>query len=72
MAGEPIHWELEVHRIFISNGTEKAGRVFAVGTYGKQESIPDDFAMIEQRFKRFVQSAFAGNACHVAPAVQFW
>jgi hypothetical protein len=35
----------EVHRIFISNGSEKAGRVFAVGTYaGKQETIPDDFA----------------------------
>jgi hypothetical protein len=45
--------ELEVHRIFISNGTEKADRVFASGTYAdKQEAIPDDFAMIEQQFKQ--------------------
>jgi hypothetical protein len=70
--GEPSHKELEVHRIFISNGTEKAQRVFAVGTYaGKQETIPDDFAMIEQQFKQLAQSAFAGKACHLAPAVQF-
>jgi hypothetical protein len=72
IGGEPSHKELEVHRIFISNGTEKAGRIFAVGTYaGKQEAIPDDFAMIEQQFKQLAQSTFAGKACHLAPAVQF-
>jgi hypothetical protein len=72
VGGEPSHKELEVHRIFISNGTEKAGRVFAVGTYaGKQEAIPNDFAMIEQQFKQLAQSTFAGKPCHVAPAVQF-
>jgi hypothetical protein len=68
----PSHEELAVHRIFISEGTEKAGRVFAVGTYaGRQESIPDDFAMIEQQLKQLAQSAFAGKPCHLAPAVQF-
>jgi hypothetical protein len=72
VGGEPSHKELEVHRIFISNGSEKAGRVFAVGTYaGKQEAIPDEFAVIEQQFKQLAQSAFAGKACHLAPAVQF-
>jgi hypothetical protein len=72
VGGEPSHKELEVHQIFISNATEKAGRVFAVGTYaGRQEAIPDDFAMIEQQFKQLAQSTFAGTACHLAPAVQF-
>jgi hypothetical protein len=72
IGGEPNHKELEVHRIFISNGTEQAGRVFAVGTYaGQQEAIPDDFAMIEQELKQLAQSTFAGKACHLAPAVQF-
>jgi hypothetical protein len=72
IGGEPSHKELEVNRIFISNGIEKAGRVFAVGTYaGRQEAIPDDFAMIEHQFKLLAQSAFAGKACHLAPAVQF-
>ena len=68
----PSQKELAVHRIFISNETEKAGRVFAVGTYaGKPEVIPDDFAAIEQQFKELARSAFAGKACHDAPAVQF-
>jgi hypothetical protein len=70
--GEPSHKELAVHRIFVSNGSEKAGRVFAVGTYGgRQETIPDDFAVIEQRFEHLAQSAFADKGCHLAPAVQF-
>jgi hypothetical protein len=70
--GVPNPKELEVHRILVSNGTEKAGRVFAVGTYaGKPEVIPDDFAAVEQQFKQLARSAFAGKACHVAPAVQF-
>ena len=52
IGGEPSHEEFEVHRIFVSNGTEKAGRVFGVGAYaGKKESIPDDFAIIEQHLK---------------------
>lgn len=72
MGGEPSHKELELHKIFISDGSEKAGRVFGVGTYaGKQESIPDDFAIIEQHLKKLAQSAFSGKPCHVAPAVQF-
>ena len=72
IGGEPSHEELAVHRIFISDGTEKAGRVFAVGTYaGRQESIPDDFAMIEQQLKQLAQSAFAGKPCQLAPAVKF-
>lgn len=72
IGGAPSHKELEIHQIFISNGTEKAGRIFAVGTYaGMQEAIPDDFAMIEQQFKQLSQSAFAGKSCHLAAAVKF-
>ena len=72
IGGEPSHKEWEVHQILISNGTEKAGRVFAVGSYaGRQEAIPDYFAMIEHQFQQLAQSAFAGKACRLAPAVQF-
>ena len=72
IGGPPSHGELELHRISISNGTEKAGRVFGFGTYGgKHESIPDDFAIIERQLKSIEQSAFSNKPCHLAPAVQF-
>jgi len=72
IGGQPSHEELELHTIFISNGTEKAGRVFAVGIYaGKQESIPNDFAIIEQHLKKLAESTFSGKPCRLAPAVQF-
>jgi hypothetical protein len=64
--------ELELHRIFISNGVEKAGRTFAIGTYGgKPESIPADFAIIERQFMNLEQGAFPGKPCHLAPAIKF-
>ena len=70
--GLPSHDELQIHRILVSDGTAKAGRAFGVGVYaGKQESIPDNFAMIERQFKQLAQSAFVGKACHPAPAVRF-
>jgi hypothetical protein len=70
--GSPSHGEPQIHQIVISNGTEKAGRVFGVGVYGgKQESIPDDFATIEQQLKELAQSTFSDKPCHLAPAVQF-
>lgn len=68
----PDHKVLAVQRIFISDGVEKAGRVFGVGTYGEeQESIPDDFAIIERHLKELAQSAFSGKPCQLAPEVQF-
>jgi len=67
--GLPSHDELQIHRVLISDGTEKAGRVFAVGVYaGKPESIPADFAVIEQQLK---QSAISGKARYPAPAIPF-
>ncbi len=70
--GEPSHAEFELHRIFISNGIERAVRDFGVGTYaGKQESIPDDFATIELRLQKLAESTFSNKPCHLAPAVEF-
>lgn len=65
----PDKSEFELHRIFVSNGVEKAGRIFGIGTYaGKSESIPDDFAAIERQFKDLEQAAFSDKTCHLAPA----
>jgi hypothetical protein len=64
--------EFELHEIFVSNGSEKAGRSFGIGTYGgKPESIPADFAIIERQFKNLEQAAFPGKPCHLAPAIKF-
>jgi len=72
IGGEPSHEEFEVHGIFVSNGAEKAGRVFGVGTYaGKKESIPNDFAIIEQHLKDLARSTFSDKPCRLATAVQF-
>ena len=68
----PSYSELELHRIFVSDGAEKAGRTFGIGTYaGKSESIPADFAIIERQFKNIEQAAFSDKPCHLAPAIKF-
>ena len=70
--GIPSHAEFEVHRIFISNGIERAVRVFGVGTYaGKTEAIPDDFSAIELHLQKLAESAFSNKPCHLAPPEQF-
>ena len=70
--GWPDYSELELHRIFVSNGVEKAGRTFGIGTYaGKSESIPADFAIIERQFKDLEQAAFSSKPCRLAPAIKF-
>jgi hypothetical protein len=72
IGGVPSHGELEIHRIFISNGIEKAVRVFGIGTYaGKKESIPDDFAAIELHLQKLAESTFSNKPCHLAPAEKF-
>lgn len=72
MGDLPNPSELELHRIFVSNGVEKAGRIFGIGTYGgKPESIPADFAIIERQFKGLEQDAFTGKPCHLALAIKF-
>jgi len=72
MGDWPNRSELELHRIFVGNGAEKAGRIFGIGTYGgKPESIPADFAIIERQLKNIEQAAFSGKPCHMAPAIKF-
>lgn len=63
--------ELEIHQIFIGDGVEKAVRTFGVGTYaGKQETIPDDFAAIEEQLIQLRDFTLSNKPCHFAPAVK--
>lgn len=72
IGGEPRQGELELHRIFISNGIDKAVRVFGVGTYaGNKEAIPDDFSAIELHLRKLAESAFLNKPCQLAPAEKF-
>lgn len=67
--------ELAVHTIGIDNGTGIATRSFATGEYrGKEESIPRDFAAIEERLEQLKDTAFPphGKTCHLAPRIKFW
>jgi hypothetical protein len=64
--------ELELHQISIDNGAGKAARTFGVGTHaGKQETIPDDFAAIEEQLKQLRDFTLSNKPCHLAPAVKF-
>jgi hypothetical protein len=67
--------DLELHTIAIDDGVEKTSRTFGVGQYaGKQESIPPDFASIEEELIGLKDAAFpkSANPCHLAPAMNFW
>jgi len=69
--GKPTHEELGVHGIFVDNGLDKSARAFAVGTYlDKQESIPEDFAAVEQLLNKFANFTLT-KPCHFAPALEF-
>jgi hypothetical protein len=65
---------IELHTIAIDTGVGKARRTFGIGDYvGKQESIPANFASVEQELKQLKDTAFPPSAmnCHLAPAIQF-
>jgi hypothetical protein len=65
--------ELELHQISIDSGAGKAARTFGVGTYtGKQETIPDDFAAIEEQLIQLRDFTLSNKPCHFAPAIRFW
>ena len=67
----PPHEEFGLHRIFVDNGSDKSARSFAVGTYlDKQESIPEDFAAVEQLLNKFANFTLT-KPCHFAPALEF-
>lgn len=66
--------ELELHTIAVDNGFGKARKTFGNGEYGdKQESIPPDFASIEEELKLLKESAFPPSSmnCQLAPAINF-
>jgi hypothetical protein len=69
LGGVPSNTEFQIHSILVSDGDKKATRAFGVGTYaGKQETIPDDFALIEQQLKKLVELTVSHKPCHFAPA----
>lgn len=64
--------QLELHQISIDDGAGKAARTFGVGTYaGKQETIPDDFAAIEEQLIQLRDFTLSNKPCHFAPAIRF-
>jgi hypothetical protein len=64
--------EIELHQISIDNGSGKAARTFGAGTYaGKQETIPDDFAAIEEQLIQLKDFTLSNKPCHFAPAIKF-
>jgi hypothetical protein len=66
---------LEIHTIAVDDGFAEARRMFGVGTYGgKQESLPDDFAIIEEQLKQLKDFTLhtPEKPCHLAPAIKFW
>jgi len=61
---------LKLHSITIDDGHSRASRQFADGVYGdKKQSIPADFAAIEEVLVRIQQSAIGSKPCHIAPGI---
>jgi hypothetical protein len=65
--------QFELHQIAVDSGVgTKAFRTFGVGTYaGKQETIPSDFAAVEQQIIQLKDFTLSNKPCHFAPAVEF-
>jgi hypothetical protein len=66
--------KLELHTIAVENGKEKADRTFGVGEYqGMNESLPPDFAAIEETLAKMRDSAFRPHhrPCGVAAGIRF-
>lgn len=72
LGGMPRAGELELHQLSIDNGAAKASRIFGVGTFAdKKETIPDDFAAIEEQLIQLRDFTLSNKPCHFAPANKF-
>lgn len=62
----------ELHTISVDDGTLRASRTFAVGEFmGNSESLPADFAAVEQALAKIRNSAIKpGQTCGLAPAIK--
>ena len=66
--------KLELYTIAVDNGTHKASRTFGTGEYqGRNESLPTDFAAIDDALAKMRDSAFPPHhrACGVAAGIRF-
>jgi hypothetical protein len=66
--------KLELYTIAIDNGSQKANRPFGVGEYqGKSESLPTDFAAIDEALAKMRDSAFPPHhrPCRVSAGIRF-
>ncbi|HWY68055.1 MAG TPA: hypothetical protein VNX88_05290 [Terriglobales bacterium] len=63
---EDLEKELERHSIALDDGTIHAQRDFAAGTYmGKKESIPQEFAAVENAMQQLMKETFKDMPCKV-------
>jgi len=68
--GDDFWRALKLHSITIDDGHSRASRQFAAGIYqGKKQTIPTDFAAIEELLLRTGKSAIGDKPCHIAPGI---
>jgi hypothetical protein len=68
--GDDFWRALKLHSITIDDGHSRASRQFADGIYQeKQQTIPADFAAIEEILLRMGKSAIGDKPCHIAPGI---
>jgi hypothetical protein len=68
--GDDFWRALKLHSITIDDGHSRASRQFADGIYqDKKQTIPADFAAIEEILVRMGKSAVTDKPCHVAPGI---
>jgi hypothetical protein len=63
---EDFEKELQRHSIALDDGTIRAQRDFAAGTYmGRKESIPQEFAAVETALQQLMKETFKDMPCKV-------
>lgn len=68
--GDDFWRALKLHSITIDDGQTRASRQFADGIYqDKKQTIPADFAAIEEILIRMGKSATSGKPRHMAPGI---
>ncbi len=63
---------LKAHFIIVDDGSNRAYRAFAEGTYqGKKEEIPSAFAKVEASLIRLAETAASHQPCPMAPYMEW-
>ena len=68
--GDEFWKALKLRSITIDDGHGRASRQFADGIYqGKRQTVPADFAAIEEVLRRMGKAAIGDKPCHIAPGI---